>query len=548
MVNVNRWIAAFARPSETDTTPDCELLQRYAQQAEQAAFSTLVQRHGPMVFGLCQRQLRDYQAAEDAFQAVFMVLAKKACHVRWQRCIGGWLHEVAMLVCRKVRTRLARRLTVPMTADVPAHEHRACDHAHHSWLDDELHALPRAYRDALVLCYYQGKPVEAAARELGCTVGQLRGRLYRGRERLRLGFEKRCLPCIAGATLLATVPKELLAQVSQQSLVLLSASTISVSSLTREVLFTMVTTKLKPFVAATVLLGGLLGSLAYTMLPTASPSSPPRAIAAAPLPSIEQTLADDDDEPQDNKPKNDIRKGKIKAIDASANTLDLQQDEDDFVLNVRLKDATTVRAARQQVNLADLQVGMLCEVEYDGTTDNALRVEAAWPKVSYTLKSVLQERRQIRILIKEDNEADFAVMLPLTETATFLLDATIPVGLADLPYNRPVTLEFALNKEEIVGVEFLPAADDIQARVLEVDTEKKSVLLAVGIAGSRYERKVPLSFNLASDAKIRKAGKDIALSDLTRLTWVNVSFAADRRTITTLLAGETLPNNPEDDD
>jgi RNA polymerase sigma factor (sigma-70 family) len=167
-----------------DAASDAQLLRRYVESHDESAFTELVRRHGPMVLGVCRRLLRDAAAAEDAFQATFLVLVRRASALCWQDSIAGWLHEVAWRVARKARNRPAQRSTIQepaMTAESAA----VRDVELGEILDEALASLPRHYRTALVLCCFEGKTNEEAAQVLGCPVGTVKSRLARGRELLR---------------------------------------------------------------------------------------------------------------------------------------------------------------------------------------------------------------------------------------------------------------------------------------------------------------------------------------------------------------------------
>jgi DNA-directed RNA polymerase specialized sigma24 family protein len=92
-----------------DGLTDRELLERFVAEREEAAFAALVQRHGPLVLGVCRRLLGDAHDAEDAFQATFLVLTRKAASVRWQESVGNWLYGVARRVAGKARAARVRR-------------------------------------------------------------------------------------------------------------------------------------------------------------------------------------------------------------------------------------------------------------------------------------------------------------------------------------------------------------------------------------------------------------------------------------------------------
>jgi RNA polymerase sigma factor (sigma-70 family) len=167
---------------------DRRLLARFATQRDETAFATLVRRHGPLVLGVCRRVLGHEQEAEDAFQAAFLILARKAAATRWQDSIGNWLYGVAYRVACKQRARAARRrqresqppvLPEPEAPPEPAWRELA------AVLDEELHRLPDEYRSALLLCYLEGLTRDQAARQLGWSLRTLDRRLERGRELLR---------------------------------------------------------------------------------------------------------------------------------------------------------------------------------------------------------------------------------------------------------------------------------------------------------------------------------------------------------------------------
>jgi RNA polymerase sigma factor (sigma-70 family) len=170
---------------------DADLLRRFLSGRDQAAFAALVGRHGPLVLGVCRRILRHEQDVEDAFQATFLVLARKAGCIGRPELLGNWLHGVALRTARKARARVARQPRcaegldeVPARAEEQAIELRGV-------LDEELERLPEKYRSALVLCCLAGLTREEAADRLGRTPGAVKGLLERGRERLRRRLAQR---------------------------------------------------------------------------------------------------------------------------------------------------------------------------------------------------------------------------------------------------------------------------------------------------------------------------------------------------------------------
>jgi RNA polymerase sigma factor (sigma-70 family) len=173
---------------------DAGLLRQFVARREQTAFAALVERHGPMVLGVCRRLLRNEADTEDAFQATFLVLARKAGSIRAGESLGGWLHRVATHAALKARAAAAARRArerrgETMSLSDPADE--AVRRELRPILDEELQGLPDRYRLPLVLCYLEERTHAQAARELGCALGSMARRLERGRELLRARLARR---------------------------------------------------------------------------------------------------------------------------------------------------------------------------------------------------------------------------------------------------------------------------------------------------------------------------------------------------------------------
>ena len=167
---------------------DGQLLERYRTRRDEAAFEALVELHGPMVLGLCRRFLRDPRDVEDAFQATFLVLVRKAPGIRDGGLLANWLYGVALRVATRSRANLLRRRVreqsigqAEFAADMPSGD--AFEFG--PMLDQELSRLPAKYRAPLVLCYLRGQTHDQAARELRCPVGTVRSRMARGRDLLK---------------------------------------------------------------------------------------------------------------------------------------------------------------------------------------------------------------------------------------------------------------------------------------------------------------------------------------------------------------------------
>jgi RNA polymerase sigma factor (sigma-70 family) len=190
---LSRFGGLTASPLLEDLT-DTELLQAFAGENDQAAFAVLVRRYGPLVLGVCRRVLHHDHDTEDAFQATFLVLARKAGTIHKQESLWSWLYKVAYRIALRVRASQARRR---------AREHEAIQHlalppagkprGPHlgEFLDEEVERLPEKYRAPVLLCYLQGQTNEEAARRLRCPTGTVKIRLLRARQLLRRRLERR---------------------------------------------------------------------------------------------------------------------------------------------------------------------------------------------------------------------------------------------------------------------------------------------------------------------------------------------------------------------
>ena len=174
-----------ARASASVT--DGDLLRQYAATGDQGAFAAVVDRHAAMVLGVCRRLLPGHADAEDACQAVFLILCRKAGSLRWQASVANWLYSVARKVAHNARLSAARRTRREWAAAVPesvAPIERLTGQELLVILDEELERLPPRYREPLVLCYLEGLTRDEAAARQGVPLATLKSQLERGRRKL----------------------------------------------------------------------------------------------------------------------------------------------------------------------------------------------------------------------------------------------------------------------------------------------------------------------------------------------------------------------------
>lgn len=195
---------------------DAQLLARFVSSRDEASFTALVHRHGSMVMGVCRRLLGDHHDAEDAFQATFLVLARKAAGVK-RETLASWLYTVAYRTALEARAVRSRRRTRERQVDNYPHP-AAPPPEIQDWrplLDKELSRLPEKYRSPILLCDLEGRSRREVARQLGLPEGTLSSRLMRARARLAQRLSRQGVSLSAG-TLLAALAADASAQVSSR--------------------------------------------------------------------------------------------------------------------------------------------------------------------------------------------------------------------------------------------------------------------------------------------------------------------------------------------
>ncbi|MGH7172634.1 MAG: sigma-70 family RNA polymerase sigma factor [Gemmataceae bacterium] len=173
---------------------DAELLRRFGQQRDAAAFEELLERYAPLVWGVCRRILPAESDCEDAFQATFLALVRRPDAIAPGQSLGAWLHTVAVRVARKAQVRARRQRPQAVLPEPTTSGDVADDVSSREMLrivDEEIERLPDALRAPLILCCLQGRTRDEAAEALGCSVGTVKGRLERGRELLRRRLQRR---------------------------------------------------------------------------------------------------------------------------------------------------------------------------------------------------------------------------------------------------------------------------------------------------------------------------------------------------------------------
>jgi len=225
---------------------DTDLLARFFQDNVDAAFAAIVERHGPLVYGVCRRILADPNDAEDAFQATFLVLVRKGGTLRDPARLSSWLYGVAHRTARKLRAKaMLRTKSERQASQMPTksdHHDMTYDELQ-AVLDEEISQLPEKYALPLILCYLEGKTNAQAAAQLGWPEGSISRRLSRARELLKSRLSRRGLAisialitAVFARPAVAAVPSSLLAATTR-------AATLAAEGVALEEIVSPVTAK-----------------------------------------------------------------------------------------------------------------------------------------------------------------------------------------------------------------------------------------------------------------------------------------------------------------
>ncbi len=418
---------------------DGQLLARFVAGRDEDSFATLLRRHGPMVFGVCRRVLHNAHDAEDAFQATFLILARKAAAVVKRDSVGAYLYAVAYHTALEAARAIARRRAreKPMK-DLPHHEAQAADPAagEMDWrplLDRELSRLSEKGRAALILCDLEGLSQRRAAAHLGVSLGTLSSRLTRARALLAKRLTARGVSLSAGVLVVALAAEAASAQVPAA----LEGSTVRVAALVaagqlaavptpaaalmKGVMKTMLIRKLKLAVAALMLVA-LLGAIGFTCLPANDAQAQDRPPTKAP-----NAAADNSPNVQVSKPVKvaEADHGDFTGRTAALETVDLR---------CRLAGPLTKGACKEGVPVKKGQVLFEVdprpyEIEVDRASAEVLRAEATHKKATTDMERVKRlvetksaSREELENAFAEVRVAEAALMVTKTGLARAKLD------------------------------------------------------------------------------------------------------------------------------
>ncbi|VTS01275.1 sigma-70 family rna polymerase sigma factor : RNA polymerase sigma factor, sigma-70 family OS=Singulisphaera acidiphila (strain ATCC BAA-1392 / DSM 18658 / VKM B-2454 / MOB10) GN=Sinac_6419 PE=4 SV=1: Sigma70_r2: Sigma70_r4_2 [Gemmata massiliana] len=486
-IRTHRTASALAR-MQTDALSenrhtDEELIGAFVELRASDAFEELVRRHGPMVLGVCLRVLRHRQDAEDAFQATFLVLARKAGSISPRNAAANWLHGVALQTAIRARAitmkRRKRETSVPLVPEAGVREVWWDDVA--AVLDEELEHLPGHYRAVVLLCDVEGRTRADTARHLGCPEGSVSSRLSRARALLARRLSRRGVaPPLGGLALLAgpsaavAVPPALVKSTVEAARSLVAgpvpgASTSSaVTTLTEGVLKAMLITELKALALIAVFVGflGLGGAIGLGRSAGQQPGKP-----------VEEKRVDCPKNPEEH----------------------LQKEVDAAVENVK-RAKKALDAAVKELHEADERLATAKRkgkpIEVKPVTGKLLRSDVAERTVHVEVYKEVTDPRAVLWGGIIGFCGDVYEIFPLVPQATVLQDH-VPTKLVDLKNGAQVTLRLGRDGKSAESVTV--DGGSVRGRFVSWNETRNTITVTVGAKNE------PRVFHLLRETCVRGA-------------------------------------------
>jgi RNA polymerase sigma factor (sigma-70 family) len=552
-----RHVRGLALTRDETGRADAELLERFLGRRDEAAFAALVRRHGPMVLGVCRRILRDAHDADDAFQATFLVLVRKAGSLRRRELLGNWLYGVACRTALEAKAAAARRRRKESEVRAMPRPQAVADAAVQDWrplLDLELRHLPDRYRCPVVLCDLQGCSRKEAARQLGCTEGTLSGRLARARRLLAQRLARHGVTLSAGALATALageaaaagVPGRLVVSTVEAAALVAAGQAAAVATpvaaLTEGVLKAMLLTKLK-LVTVVLLAVGIAGTGAGVCLHEALAAGQEKAAKPA----------DPAKEKQGDVVNRSSDAGTVKQLDPAAKTITITKtfailsdgsiretalsttgrvlaEPTAMTLKVVLATASGQEAKHQLAPnvrvVIDGRDGKLDELTPEAPVQLTLedgkvtRIEAVGTTIYQVLEAVDPARRTVTVgVLNDDGTRSEQSRHEVAPDAEVVIDGK-KGRLADLAPGMRVRLHLSAIKPVVVRAR--AEGPNVDAVVRSVDPERRTVTIRLKELGLVVE-KLPV----AEGAAVQVGGKAATLGELRPGMRVSLRMAAE---------------------
>jgi RNA polymerase sigma factor (sigma-70 family) len=567
-------------PRDGSEPTDGQLLECYLSSREESAFAALVHRHGPMVWGVCRRVLGT-DDAEDAFQATFLVLVRKAASIRQREAVSSWLYGVAHQTALKARAVTTRRRTREKQVSAmpePVVPSQVLSDDLQTLLDQELSRLPEKYRAVLILCDLEGKTRKEAARHVRVPEGTVASRLATARSMLARRLARHGLtvssgtlaavlsPKVASASLPAGVLSSTIKAASHLAAGQATAAgaiSLKAVALAEGVLKTMLLNKLKIATAVLVLLAVVgIGAVALTQRVRADKSAGPPVAeksALAEKPAVQPVKADKESAIQPVKVQAEKNMqgqspqlaacewARIETVDVEKRTITFDDKAPAAVAGktFSVPQDAQIEIDRKPGKLADLPPGaFLCGITLSEDRQSVLRFNAEGPQLG-CLPARVETVDVGKGTLTFDDKAPALVAdktFSVPPSANITIDGK-PGKLADLPPGAFLTLGLSADRKSVLHFNAQgPNVQDCSGSVVKaVDVERNTITFddtaRAEVAGK--------TFIVAPDANITIDGKPGKLSGLPAGSHVNVTFAVDRQTVRHLSAqGPTISDCP----
>lgn len=552
-LQINRIIQHLRRAvllRDGDGLADGQLLECFSAQGEEAAFEALVRRHGPMVLGVCRRVLGNYHDAEDAFQATFLVLVRKAASIRPPGMVGNWLYGVAYQTALKVRAgAMKRRGREKQMMDMPEPEV-----PQNLWrdlqplLDQELTRLPDKFRIPLVLCDLEGKTRKEAARRLGWPEGTLSSRLARARRMLAKRLSRHGVALSGGALAMllsqnaasAGAPSSLVVSTVQAAMMFAAGKTAAgvisaqVAALTEGVLQAMFLSKLK-IATALVLVVAFLGWSGGLLMEQALAEKPGRG-QETPL-VVAQKDAEKKAAGASQGTSTDLN-GLLKVIDPKKNIITVlvppqkkgePGEEKTFDLAKEIKvffdDGKSSKAAMpwnfRVGSLADLKEGVFVQAQVGANRKEVVAILGLGPTVSGMVKAIDGEKNTITLTPggkkREDEQPDKTYLV--AKEARVFIDGK-EAKLTNLATETLVTAKLSGDQKEIGFIQ--AQGPTVQGVLKALDSEKNVLTVTIPKKG---EPPTDKTYPIAKDAKVVLYNKEATIKNLALETPVTLKLS-----------------------
>ncbi len=494
---------------------DKDLLDRF-QNGDEHAFSQIVQRHGPMVRGVCYRILKNSSDCDDAFQATFCVLASRANSVHWQDSIGGWLHQVARRVSLKLKSDITRRRRTESHA--AKLEHDPAINPDRSVgilelgqiLDQEIDKLPCSFREAILLTQVEGLSRNEAALRLGVTVAAVKDRLERGRDLLQKRLLKRgvSLSAVALAAWLAPTP----ACATAMPLLVTHTSQLAIAFASGKLIGA-------PLSVATTLANGILKILGMQKIALAMTLFLSMITGGSLLYGFLQ------DNP--NRFETGLR-GTIVKIDRDDNpSITLELDEYRTLLNLDLANDAKVWIAYEETTRNQLEIGQFIAVKLDTDHRTIKEIHGQGTMREVTIKSV-SETGALLIEGDDDHPQRAPELVELAPSAILRIGG-MNASLDELKPGMTVPLELGPSANTVHAIE--TDADPhtiLEGELLTINLSEQEVIITTETEDDKI---VDRRFKIDKSTTLQSQGETIPLEKLCKGWHLKVRLSDDEQTI-----------------